>query len=117
MEEVNVVSDIRKFKPLVLQTKSDRKNKSSVEELLELEFKPLPYHLKYAYLRENDTLSLIISAQLNVTEEKTLLTMLKHHKKAVAWTLTDIQGIRHRIAWIRSNKKKAKRAQFNIKDD
>lgn len=80
-------SDTWKFESLDMQTKGNRKNKSLVEESLELELKPLPTHLKYEYLRENDTLSVIISAQLNVVTEKTLLKILKCQKKAIGWIL------------------------------
>ncbi|KAA0035593.1 putative non-LTR retroelement reverse transcriptase [Cucumis melo var. makuwa] len=80
-------SDTWKFESLDMQTKGNRKNKSLVEESLELELKPLPTHLKYEYLRESDTLSIIISAQLNVVTEKTLLKILKCQKKAIGWIL------------------------------
>lgn len=81
--EVNIVSDAKKFEPLDLQIKGDRKNKPSVEEPLQLKLKPLPNHLKFACLMENDTLPIIIFVKLNVTKEKVLLTMLKHRKKVI----------------------------------
>ncbi|KAA0048740.1 uncharacterized protein E5676_scaffold172G00980 [Cucumis melo var. makuwa] len=65
LEEVNFVSDARKFEPLDLQTKEDMKITPSIEEPLRLNLKSLPNHLKYAYLEENDTLPVIISVQLN----------------------------------------------------
>lgn len=83
----------RKFKPLDLQTKDQKKIKLSIEEPPELELKLLHSHLKYANLGENDTMPIIISTQLNAAEEKALLKILKRHKKAIGWTLADIQGI------------------------
>ncbi|KAA0040907.1 uncharacterized protein E5676_scaffold315G001100 [Cucumis melo var. makuwa] len=55
------IESLRKFEPLDLQTKGDRKNKPSIEKPPELELKSLPYRLKYAYLGKNNTLSVIIS--------------------------------------------------------
>ncbi|CAN6712702.1 unnamed protein product [Malus baccata var. baccata] len=55
-----------------------------------LELKPLPSHLKYIFLGENETLPAIISSSL--TEEK-LLRVLKEFKSALGWTLADIKGI------------------------
>ena len=93
LEEVNVVSSKKKFEPSDLQTKSEKKTKPSIEEPPKLELKPLPIHLKYAYLRENDTLPIIISTHLKDVKNKVLLHTLKRHMKAIGWTLTDIQGI------------------------
>ncbi|TYK02136.1 RNA-directed DNA polymerase-like protein [Cucumis melo var. makuwa] len=47
MEEVNVVSGMRKFEPLDLQTKGEKKIKPSIEEPPELELKLLSNHLKW----------------------------------------------------------------------
>ncbi|GJV45247.1 reverse transcriptase domain-containing protein [Tanacetum coccineum] len=58
--------------------------KSSIEEPPELELKDLPSHLEYAYLEENDKLPVIIAKGLKV---------LKSHKRAIAWKITDIKGL------------------------
>ncbi|XP_060965226.1 uncharacterized protein LOC133034202 [Cannabis sativa] len=58
-----------------------------------LELKPLPSHLKYAYLGENDTLPVIIASNLVVEDEGALLEVLKKHKKAIGWTMANIRGI------------------------
>ncbi|XP_043817312.1 uncharacterized protein LOC122724981 [Manihot esculenta] len=57
------------------------------------DLKPLPDHLKYAYLGAGNTLPIIISNQLSQEEEEKLLDLLKKHKKAIGWTLEDIKGI------------------------
>ena len=93
LKEVNTVSGKKKFESLDLQTKGENKTQASIEEPPELELKPLPNHLKYTYLRENDTLPVSIPAHFDVKEEKALLNMLKCHKKVIRWTLADILGI------------------------
>ncbi|XP_062086335.1 uncharacterized protein LOC133792444 [Humulus lupulus] len=67
--------------------------KPSIQEPPKLELKPLPSHLKYAYLGENETLPVIISALLGAEAESLLLEVLKEHKKAIGWTMADIKGI------------------------
>ena len=74
----------------------------SVERPPQLEQKPLPSHLRYAYLGESSTLLIIISASLTVVEEEKLLRVLRDHKNAIEWSLDDLKGIRpsmcmHRI--------------------
>ena len=74
----------------------------SVEQPPKMEQKPLPSHLKYAYLGTTSTLPVIISASLTGLEEEKLLRVLKDHKNALGWSLADLKGIRpsmcmHRI--------------------
>ncbi|GJY63128.1 reverse transcriptase domain-containing protein [Tanacetum coccineum] len=66
--------------------------KSSIEEPSELELKDLPSHLKYAFLEENK-LPVIIEKDLKNDEKDALLKVLKTHKRAIAWKITDIKGI------------------------
>ncbi|GJX60854.1 reverse transcriptase domain-containing protein [Tanacetum coccineum] len=61
------------------------KEKSSIEEPPELELKDLPSHLEYDYLEGNDKLPVIISKNLKDDEKEALLTVLKSHKRAIAW--------------------------------
>ena len=65
----------------------------SVERPPQLEQKPLPSHLRYAYLGETSTLPVIISASLIAVEEKKLLRVLRYHKDAIGWSLADLKGI------------------------
>nr|GEW92387.1 reverse transcriptase domain-containing protein [Tanacetum cinerariifolium] len=69
------------------------KEKSSIEEPHELELKELPSHLDYAYLEGVDKLPLIIAKYLKVDEKEALLKVLKSHKRAIAWKITNIKGI------------------------
>ena len=59
----------------------------SVEQPPKMEQKPLPSHLKYAYLGAASTLPVIISASLTELEEEKLLRVLRDHKNALGWSL------------------------------
>ncbi|KAI5313264.1 hypothetical protein L3X38_042438 [Prunus dulcis] len=58
-----------------------------------LELKPLPSHLKYAYLVEFETLPVIIASDLTPLEEEKLIRVLKEFKSAIGWSIADIKGI------------------------
>ena len=58
-----------------------------------LELKPLPEHLKYAYLDDAQKLLVIISSSLSLEHEDKLLHVLRGDKKAIGWTLADLLGI------------------------
>ncbi|KAM1181525.1 hypothetical protein ACFX19_000121 [Malus domestica] len=58
-----------------------------------LEFKPLPSHLKYVFLGEQEMLPIIISSSLTTQEEKKLVRVLREYRTAIGWTLADIKGI------------------------
>ncbi|GJR40916.1 reverse transcriptase domain-containing protein [Tanacetum coccineum] len=47
---------------------------------------------KYAFLEENDKLPVIIAKGLKNDEKDALLKVLKSHKRAIAWKITDIKG-------------------------
>ena len=66
----------------------------SIEQPPKMEQKPLPSHLKYAYLGVESTLPVIISASLTTLEEEKLLRVLRDHKHALGWSLADLKGIR-----------------------
>ncbi|GJX91983.1 reverse transcriptase domain-containing protein [Tanacetum coccineum] len=58
-----------------------------------VELKELPPHLEYAFLEGNNKLPVIIAKELDVEEKSALIKVLKSHKRALAWKLSDIQGI------------------------
>ncbi|XP_072088066.1 uncharacterized protein [Arachis hypogaea] len=58
-----------------------------------LELKPLPTSLKYAFLGEHDSYPVIISSSLRHEEEEALLQVLKIYKMALGWTISDLKGI------------------------
>ncbi|GKA89068.1 reverse transcriptase domain-containing protein [Tanacetum coccineum] len=86
-------NDPFQFPPMDLKKGEIIKAKFSMEEPPELELKDLPSHLKYAYLEENDKLPVIIAKGLKEDEKEALLKVLKSHKRAIAWKITDIKGI------------------------
>ncbi|GJX34023.1 reverse transcriptase domain-containing protein [Tanacetum coccineum] len=71
---------------------ANREN-SSVNEPPELELKDLPPHLEYAFLEGDDKLPVIIAKDLKDEEKAALIEVLKSHKRAIAWKLSDIKGI------------------------
>nr|GFC98409.1 reverse transcriptase domain-containing protein [Tanacetum cinerariifolium] len=68
-------------------------DKSSVDEPPEVELKNLPPYLKYAFLEGEDKFLIIIAKDLSVEEKTALITVLKSHKRAIAWKFSDIKGI------------------------
>ncbi|GJX94810.1 reverse transcriptase domain-containing protein [Tanacetum coccineum] len=67
--------------------------KSSIDDPSELELKDLPSHLEYAFLEGTDKLPVIIAKNLKEDEKVRLLKVLKSHKRAIAWKISDIKGI------------------------
>ncbi|XP_070669151.1 uncharacterized protein [Malus domestica] len=72
---------------------SNEKTLPSVIQAPKFELKPIPEHLKYAFLGEDETLPVIISSQLTAEEGEKLIRVLKDHKTAIAWSIADIKGI------------------------
>ncbi|GJT79458.1 reverse transcriptase domain-containing protein [Tanacetum coccineum] len=90
----------------VCEAKTD---KSSIDEPLEVELKDLPPHLEYAFLEGDNKLPIIIAKDLSVKEKAALIKVLKSHKRAIAWKLSDIKGINsefctHKILMEEDNK-------------
>ncbi|GJZ09935.1 reverse transcriptase domain-containing protein [Tanacetum coccineum] len=79
--------------PMDLKQSEVTEAKSSIEEPPELELKDLPSHLEYAFLEENDKLPVIIAKGLKNDQKEALINVLKSHKRAIAWKITDIKGI------------------------
>nr|GFA47240.1 reverse transcriptase domain-containing protein [Tanacetum cinerariifolium] len=67
--------------------------KSSVDESPEVELKDMPHHLEYAFLKGDNKLPIIIAKELGDEEKSALIKVLKSHKRAIAWKLSNIQGI------------------------
>ena len=66
---------------------------SSFEQPPKMEQKPLPSHLRYAYLGDATTLPMIISASLTASEEDKLLRVMRDHKDVLGWSLANLKGI------------------------
>ncbi|GJY24606.1 hypothetical protein Tco_0398264 [Tanacetum coccineum] len=85
----NYLPEIRKD----LKIYETNNENSSVNEPSEVELKDLPPHLEYAFLEENDKLPVIIAKDLKNEEKAALIKVLKSHKRAITWKLSDIKGI------------------------
>ncbi|GJZ71157.1 hypothetical protein Tco_0635008 [Tanacetum coccineum] len=101
------------------------KIKKSLEEpFTDLELKPLPNHLEYAFLVGTSLLSVIISSKLSEQNKNKLISVLKNHKQAFAWKTTDIPGIcpslcKHKIQLLDDKKpvvQKQRRLNPNMKE-
>ncbi|XLU24334.1 hypothetical protein S245_060401, partial [Arachis hypogaea] len=57
------------------------------------ELKPLPSHLKYAFLEDNQKFAVIIASEILSQDEEKLLDVLRMYKRAIGWSLVDIVGI------------------------
>ncbi|GKE78524.1 reverse transcriptase domain-containing protein [Tanacetum coccineum] len=68
-------------------------DKYSIDEPPKIELKDLPPHLEYAFLEGDNKLTVIIAKDLSVEEKAALIKVLKSHKRAIAWKLSDIKGI------------------------
>nr|GEX20840.1 retrovirus-related Pol polyprotein [Tanacetum cinerariifolium] len=85
----NYVPQVRK-ELKIYEAKTD---KSSIDEPPEVELKNLPPHLEYVFLEGDDKLPVIIAKDLSEEEKTALIKVLKSHKQAIAWKLSDIKGI------------------------
>nr|GFA37034.1 DNA-directed DNA polymerase [Tanacetum cinerariifolium] len=74
----------------IYEAKSD---KSLIDEPPEVELKDLPPHLEYAFLEVDNKFPVIIAKDLSMEEKTALITVLKSHKRAIAWKLSDINVV------------------------
>ncbi|RDY13532.1 hypothetical protein CR513_01525, partial [Mucuna pruriens] len=58
-----------------------------------MELKSLPSHMKYAYLDATQQLPVIIASNLCQKQEGKLLNVLRQHKKAIGWKLSNLPRI------------------------
>ena len=63
------------------------------KEPQQLELKPHPVELKYAFLEENGQCPVVISLLLTTSHEHNLLHLLKRNKRALGWKISDLKGI------------------------
>nr|GEW55934.1 reverse transcriptase domain-containing protein [Tanacetum cinerariifolium] len=79
--------------PKELNVEEIKTVKSSIDEPPELELKELPSYLEYTFLEGTDKLRVIISKELKDEEKSTLLKVLKSHKQAIAWKISNIKEL------------------------
>nr|GEV77699.1 hypothetical protein [Tanacetum cinerariifolium] len=92
-ELLNIDPSLSHLPPKELNVEEIKTIKSSINEPLELELKELPSHLEYAYLEGTDKLPVIIAKSLKDDEKEAPLKVLKSHKQAIAWKISDIKCI------------------------
>ncbi|KAL4315591.1 hypothetical protein AHAS_Ahas15G0200400 [Arachis hypogaea] len=104
VEEINMATSLEsELEDIFKDVQPDLGDSEELKEPLEIpqeeekppkpELKPLPPSLKYAFLGEGDTFPVIISSALNSQEEKALLQVLRTHKTALGWSISDLKGI------------------------
>nr|GEU78585.1 retrovirus-related Pol polyprotein [Tanacetum cinerariifolium] len=89
LNQGNYLPEVRK-ELKIYEAKSDE---SLIDEPLEVELKDLPPHLEYTFLEGDDKLPVIVAKDLSMEEKIALIIVLKSHKRAIAWKLSDIKGI------------------------
>nr|GEW90687.1 reverse transcriptase domain-containing protein [Tanacetum cinerariifolium] len=79
--------------PQELKVVEPTNEKSSIDEPPVVKLKDLPTHLEYEFLDGDDKLPVIIAKDLKDEEKTALIKVLKSHKQALSWQLSDIKGI------------------------
>nr|GEY51454.1 DNA-directed DNA polymerase [Tanacetum cinerariifolium] len=79
--------------PKELKIDETKTTKSLIKEPPELELKDLPPHPEYTFLEGTSKLPVIIAIDLKKEEKDQLIKVLKSHKRAIAWKISDIRGI------------------------
>nr|GEU43818.1 reverse transcriptase domain-containing protein [Tanacetum cinerariifolium] len=91
LEDDPTLSEVdQSYKLKICEAKSD---KSSIDEPPKVKLKDLPPHIEYTFLDGDEKLPVIIVKDLSMEKKTALITVLKLHKRAVAWKLSDIKGI------------------------
>nr|GEX01570.1 reverse transcriptase domain-containing protein [Tanacetum cinerariifolium] len=85
--------------------------------LPEVELKDLHPHLEYAFLEGDDKLPVIIAKDLSMEEKTALITVLKSHKRAIAWKFSDIKGIDPEFCTYKFLWKRTLNQRSNIRED
>ncbi|GJV80077.1 reverse transcriptase domain-containing protein [Tanacetum coccineum] len=109
----NYLPEIRK-ELKICEAKTD---KSSIDEPPKVKLKDLPPHLEYTILEGDNKLPVIIAKDLSVKEKAALIKVLKSHKRAIAWKLSDIKGINPEFLLTRFLWKRTTNRRFNTKDE
>nr|GEZ03476.1 hypothetical protein [Tanacetum cinerariifolium] len=76
-----------------LKISKAKNDKSLIDEPPKVKLKDLPPQLEYAFFEGDDKFPFINSKDLSVEEKAALIKVLKSHKQAIAWKLSDNKGI------------------------
>ena len=77
----------------VMGTSFEELKSGSPSEKTKVKLKILPNHLKYVFLEQNETKPVVISTELTTEEENMLVEVLKRHREAIGWHISDLKGI------------------------
>ncbi|KAK6145939.1 hypothetical protein DH2020_019808 [Rehmannia glutinosa] len=100
-EEISDDIDLLEFifsleaKEIVKEKQNEAIENANIENIPKgtLELKELPEHLQYAFLGKDKTYPVIISASLSLPELDKLLHVLREHKSALGWYISDLKSI------------------------
>ena len=73
------------------EAKFEKLEEKVPSEKKKVELKILPDHLKYVFLEEDKPV--VISNALTTEEENRLVDILKKHREAIGWHISDLKGI------------------------
>ena len=73
------------------EAKFEKLEEKVPSEKKKVELKILPDHLKYVFLEEDKPI--VISNALTTEEENRLVDILKKHREAIGWHISDLKGI------------------------
>ncbi|XP_027337355.1 uncharacterized protein LOC113851067 [Abrus precatorius] len=84
---------LRKRNFEVLEQNLEKQPSPSTDKSPDVKLKVLPEHLKYAFLEDGCKLPVIIASKLTQEQKGQQLNVVREHKKAIAWKISDIRGI------------------------
>nr|GEW69121.1 hypothetical protein [Tanacetum cinerariifolium] len=95
LEEVDAFLTLEDDPTLLDELKfcEDKTDKSSIDEPPTVELMDLPPHLEYTFLEVDDKLPIIIAKDLSDEEKTALITVLKSHKRAIAWNSPTLRPV------------------------
>jgi len=79
--------------PCSINNGGHNKPESDLSCIPDQELKELPAHLEYVFLDNNPRFPVIISSTLDTLQKRKLIELLQLHRKAIAWSISDIKGI------------------------
>ena len=93
LQQVTSLSnEVERLEPMVAKTDFVI-SKEKVQQTTTPELTQLPEHFRYAFLGDSYTFPVIVAASLTPGEEEKLLHVLREHRTALGWTISDIKGI------------------------
>ncbi|XP_038880315.1 uncharacterized protein LOC120071954 [Benincasa hispida] len=110
-ETCHAITEMLKNEVMLNLDEERKAQKPSLKQPPTLELKTLPTHLKYIFLGQNETLSVIISSALPEEKETALLSVLKKYIRAIGGRSQTSEVLAQRIACIESGFKKIRRGQ------